>query len=147
MAQPNSAIQFLPKLEQLPLIIAGPMLRHVQPDAVTVWIALKQPEMVSLKVFSTESGKGSKLATTILQSEQQTIALGKNLHVLAITALPIQDTVLTSNHVYAYDLSFQGAGLNLTQALSSDQHSASISYFPHQLPTFALPPQDLNCLR
>lgn len=147
MAQPNSAIQFLPKLEQLPLIIAGPMLRHVQPDAVTVWIALKQPELVSLKIFSTESGKGSKLATTILQGEQQTIALGKNLHVLAITALPIQDTVLIPNHVYGYDLSFQETGLNLTQALSSDHHSSSISYFPHQLPTFVLPPQDLNCLR
>jgi hypothetical protein len=147
LAQFNSAIQFLPKLEQLPLIIAGPMLCHVQPDAVTVWIALKHPEMVSLKVFSTESGSGSKLATTILHSEQQTIALGKNLHVLAITATPINDTILIPNHVYAYDLAFQRAGLNLTQALSSEQHSPNISYFPHQLPTFALPPQDLNCLR
>ncbi|MGL5076708.1 MAG: PhoD-like phosphatase, partial [Waterburya sp.] len=134
------------------MIIAGPMLRHVQPDAVTIWIALKQPELVCLKVFSTESGNGSKLATTILQSEQQTISLGKNLHVLAITASPINDAnapVLMPNHVYAYDLSFKVADLKLTQALrsDSDRHNSSISYFPHQLPTFALPPQDLNCLR
>ncbi|MGL5833677.1 MAG: PhoD-like phosphatase [Waterburya sp.] len=150
MTQPNSAIQFLPKLEQLPLIIAGPMVRHVQPDTVTIWIALKQPELVCLKVFSTESGKGSKLTTTILQGEQQTIPLGQNLHVLAITASPINDTVLIPNHVYAYDLAFKVAGLNLPQSLSndsSDRHNSSISYFPHQLPTFALPPQDLNCLR
>jgi hypothetical protein len=150
LALPNSAIQFLPKIEQLPLIIAGPILCHVQPDAVTVWIALKQPELVCLKIFSTKSGNGSKLAKTILQSGQQTISLGKNLHVLAITALPINDTVLIPNHVYGYDLSFQKAGLNLTQSLSSDSsnhHSSSISYFPHQLPTFALPPQDLNNLR
>ena len=151
MAKIIPAIQFLPELEKLPLIITGPILRHVQTNAVTVWLALKKPDTVTLRVFRTESGNGAKLAKPILQSQQQTIALGKNLHVLAITALPIADAVLTPGQVYAYDLYFQAAGLNLDQAINSGQESGQenwrISYFAHQLPTFSLPPQDLNQLR
>jgi hypothetical protein len=146
LAKINPAIQFLPKLEQLPLIITGPILRHVQTDAVTVWLALKKPDTVTLKVFRTQSGNGSRLEKPIFQSKHPTIALGKNLHVLAITALPIEKTLLTPGHVYAYDLYFQEADLNLAQ-VSSGQNSSRISYFNHQLPTFSLPPKDLNCLR
>lgn len=147
MAKLNPAIQFLPELEQLPLIITGPILRHVQTNEVTVWLALKQPDTVTLRVFTTEEGNGSKLATPILESQQQTIALGKNLHVLAITALPLLDNVLIPGHVYAYDLYFHKADLNLVQAINSQANSSRISYFAHQLPTFSLPPQDLNQLR
>ena len=147
MAKIIPAIQFLPELEKLPLIITGPILRHVQTNAVTVWLALKKPDTVTLRVFRTESGNGAKLAKPILQSQQQTIALGKNLHVLAITALPIADAVLTPGQVYAYDLYFQAAELNLDQAINSGQENWRISYFAHQLPTFSLPPQDLNQLR
>lgn len=147
MAKIIPAIQLLPKLEQLPLIITGPILCHVQTNAVTVWLALKQPDTVTLKVFTTEAGSGSILANPILQSKQETIALGKNLHVLAITALPIADALLTPGQVYAYDLYFQSAELNLDQAINSGQENWRISYFAHKLPTFSLPPQDLNYLR
>jgi hypothetical protein len=147
LANISPAIQFLPELKQLPLIIVGPILRHVQTNAVTVWLALKKPDTVTLRVFKTEEGKGFKLTKPILQSQHQTLALGKNLHVLAITALPIADAVLAPGQVYAYDLYFQAAELNLDQALNSDQKNWRISYFAHQLPTFSLPPQDLNQLR
>ncbi|MEL6928995.1 MAG: hypothetical protein AAFO95_10200, partial [Cyanobacteria bacterium J06600_6] len=65
MSKLTSAIQFLPELEQLPLVIAGPILRHVQKDVVTVWLAVKQPETVTLQVFETESGNGSQLGKKI----------------------------------------------------------------------------------
>jgi hypothetical protein len=147
LAKLNPAIQFLPELDQLPLIITGPILCHVQTNAVTVWLALKKSDTVTLRVFKTEEGNGSKLAKPILQSQHQTIALGKNLHVLAITALPIADVLLTPGQVYAYDLYFQSAELNLDQAINSGAENWRISYFAHQLPTFSLPPQDLNYLR
>ena len=88
MSQLISAVQFLPELEQLPLVIAGPILRHVQTNEVTVWLALKQPETVVLRVLET-SENGSRLGRTILACRHRTVALGENLHVLAITAMPI----------------------------------------------------------
>ncbi len=147
MSKLNSALQYLPELEQLPLIIAGPILCHVQADEVTVWLALKKPDTVTLKVYETEGGNGSVLGKMILQGKHKTITLGKNLHIVAVTAIPLGDTVLTPGQVYAYDLYCQAENKDLTRAIDSQQQDHNISYFAHQLPTFSLPPQDLNCLR
>ena len=147
MSKLNSAIQFLPELEQLPLVIAGPILRHVQTDRVTVWLALKQSETVSLKVFATESGNGSQLGKKIFESQQTTVALGKNLHILAISAQPEGKELLIPGQIYAYDIYFQKADLDLLEAIDNESGGSKISYFQHQLPTFCLPPQDLNHLR
>lgn len=139
-------MEYLPKLEQLPLIVAGPILRHVETDQITVWLALKKPDTVTLQVYQTAGGSGSILEQTVLTGQRATIALGKNLHVVVVTATPISGRVIESGQVYAYDLYFQSAELSLVQGINSKQQF-ELSYFPHQLPTFALPPKDLNNLR
>ncbi|MEM9509606.1 MAG: PhoD-like phosphatase, partial [Cyanobacteria bacterium P01_E01_bin.35] len=146
MHKSNSALEYLPKLEQLPLIVAGPILRHVETDQITVWLALKKPDTVTLQVYQTAGGSGSILEQTVLTGQRATIALGKNLHVVVVTATPISGRVIESGQVYAYDLYFQSAELSLVQGINSKQQF-ELSYFPHQLPTFALPPKDLNNLR
>ena len=146
MSQLISAVQFLPELEQLPLIIAGPILRNVQTDKVTVWLALKQPETVVLKVLET-SANGSGLGKTILASKHRTVALGKNLHVLAITATPVASKMLVPGKIYAYNLYFESANISLVAAIDDEVNNPKVSYFQHQLPTFTLPPTDLNYLR
>lgn len=146
MSQYNSAVRYLPELEQLPLIIAGPILRHTQTNEVTVWLALKKPDTVTLTVYETQDGTGSILAGQILQGRRETVALGKNLHIVAVTALLLGSRLLTPGEVYAYDLSCQEESKNLIGAINSDLQNRSISYFPHQLPTFSLAPQDLNSL-
>ena len=146
MSQLISAVQFLPKLEQLPLIIAGPILRHVQTDQVTVWLALKQPDTVVLQVRET-SANGSGLGHTILESQHRTVALGKNLHVLAITATPVASETLIPEKIYAYDLYFKSAGVSLVSAIGDRSNKPNVSYFQHQLPTFTLPPTNLNYLQ
>ncbi|MGF1589017.1 MAG: PhoD-like phosphatase [Pleurocapsa sp.] len=146
MSKLNLAVQYLPELQQLPLMIAGPILCHVQADEITVWLALKKPDTVSLQVYETKEGNGSALGKMVLQGKRETIALGKNLHAVAVTAIPIGDTVLTPGELYAYDLHCQDEDQDLIRAIDNQQQS-SISYFSHQLPTFCLPPQDLNCLR
>ena len=145
MSKLYSAIQFLPELEQLPLVIAGPILRHVRSDRVTVWLALKRPETVVLKVFTTELGNGSQLERKIIQIQQRTVALGKNLHILAIAASLVGE-LLVPGQIYAYDLHFQNADISLLEAIDNNG-DFKVSYFQHQLPTFSLPPQDLNHLR
>lgn len=52
--------------------------------------------------------------------------------------------------LYAYDLHFEfddGSACTLLQAIQSPLINDSLSYFQHQLPTFALPPDALNHLK
>jgi hypothetical protein len=145
------------RLAQLPLILAGPILRRTEPTAVTVWLALKQACEVSLKVYSTEYGNGIVIDRPVLAGKQQTVAVGKFLHLVAVTARSKQ-SALQSNHIYAYDLTFQCpeqqldqrgnlTQCDLHQALSTQEAPVSVSYFEHNLPTFILPPQNLADLK
>ncbi len=154
------------RIHHLPLILAGPILRRTESQAVTVWLALKAPRQVELKVYSTEGGTGEIVDRPLLQGTSSTVQLGKYLHVVAVTAKAIGSNCLTSGQIYAYDIEFAGSqespsgvpGLehereNLLSCLwpiaadSSLLGPQRISYFDHQLPTFALPPDDLNYLR
>ena len=144
-----SARNYLPDIADLPLILAGPILRRSAPDQVTVWLALKEARSLSLKVYGTKDN-GETIAEILLQGQRQTIPLGRHLHLVAITATPTGSILLQPGEIYAYDI--DGAEVEV----SSDRHSlisnielhkSSLSYFDHQLPTFALPPQDLNQLK
>lgn len=140
-----SNLQYLPELDRLPLVIAGPILRHTQAGEVTVWLALRKSDTVTLKVYDTKGGTGAVLDSVIFEGRRSTIAFGDNLHIVAVTALPIGNRKLVSNRVYAYDFYCHEERQNLLEAIDTQQHS--ISYFSHQLPTFALPPSDLNSLK
>src|SRR3990172_1836424 len=41
------------RLDDLPLVLAGPILRHTDPKTVTAWVALKDPATVRLDVLDT----------------------------------------------------------------------------------------------
>ncbi|MEG4312460.1 PhoD-like phosphatase [Microcoleus sp. AT10_D2] len=154
------------RIHHLPLILAGPILRRTESRAVTVWLALKAPRQVELKVYSTEGGTGEIVDRPLLQGASSTVQLGKYLHVVAVTAKPINSNLLTSGQIYAYDIKFTGSSeSNVGGAVPENEKEnlisclwpatpdlsalgpETISYFAHQLPTFALPPQDLNYLR
>ncbi len=144
-----SARDYLPDLADLPLILAGPILRRSEPDQVTVWLALKEARSLSLKVYTTKDNGGT-ISEILLQGQRQTIQLGRHLHLVAITATPIGSILLQPGEIYAYDID------SAEVEAQSDRHSliskiepgkSSLSYFDHQLPTFALPPQDLNQLK
>ena len=137
----------MPNLEQFPLIVAGPMLRHTQTDEVTVWLALTKPETIALKVYETEAGRGSIIGRVILEGERSTICIGENLYVVAVTAKSVGGKTLQPDLVYAYDLYCQHEQQNLVQAIAARDKNYSLSYFPHQLPTFALPPTDIDSLK
>ncbi|MGL5061137.1 MAG: PhoD-like phosphatase [Microcoleus sp.] len=157
------------RIHHLPPILAGPILRRTQSRAVTVWLALKSPRQVELEVYSTEGGTGEIIGRPLLRGASSTVQLGKYLHVVAVTARPIDSNYLTSGQIYAYDVKFardrgslaapetasktECEPETLTSCLKAASempdcgHPVTISYFEHQLPTFALPPEDLNHLR
>lgn len=151
------------RLHQLPLILAGPILRRTEPDAVTVWVALQEPCQVHLHIYDTAADQGYAPQDCVLSGSSQTIALGQSLHLVAITARSPGGDRLKPDRLYAYDLTFErqashwrssalgepiSSQRNLRQALNSGHTpQVSISYFDHGLPTFALPPQDLHRLK
>ncbi|WP_293902392.1 hypothetical protein [Phenylobacterium sp.] len=135
------------RLAGLPLILAGPILRRVTESSVTVWVALKTPARVTLQIRSGDPG-GAALGAP---AQAATIAVGRALHMLAITA-PV---TLTQGVVYTYAMSFDpfdplGGALppvSLRDAVKPTAIANPISYPPYDLPSFSLPPKDLNDLR
>ncbi|HEY9821505.1 MAG TPA: PhoD-like phosphatase, partial [Candidatus Sericytochromatia bacterium] len=119
-------------LHHLPLILAGPILRRTESNAVTVWIAIKASREVSLKVYSTDA-RGSTIKTLLLEGSRSTVPLGQHLHIVAVTAQPIKCDRLQPGQIYAYDLSFGNQEQNLAQALNSATVSpqVTVSYFEH----------------
>lgn len=134
------------RLEQLPLILAGPILRHTTPESVTVWLALKSPRLVTLTIYDTEH-QGKTLGKAVFQGIHPTVSVGQHLHLVAVTAQSLTGGVLASGVIYAYDLSFGGESLPVALTGYYPQTAVSLSYFDHGLPTFTLPPEDLNHLR
>ncbi len=148
----------------LPLVLAGPMLRRTEPQAVSVWIALQAPAEIQLQVLLANDQDVDR-TQPILQGTAITIAIGKSLHLALITAQPESGQTLVPGQLYAYDVKIyphqnadqpgdladataEAIPLALPQALRSPAFpDVGVSYFAHGLPTFALPPQDLNNLR
>jgi hypothetical protein len=133
-------------IDRLPLILAGPMLRHTTDEIVTVWLALRLPARVSLQVYSTLD-RGSKIDLSIAKGSRKTVAVGTSLHIVTISATNPDGKTFKRGEIYAYDLEFTigETKTNLAAALTSAEYpSVCISYFHHDLPTFVLPPLDLN---
>jgi hypothetical protein len=129
-------------LNDKPDVLAGPILRKVTPAAVTVWLALRKPCQVTLEVL--DAGN-----TPILSGTRHTVAIGVNLHLVAVTAKPRPHSAgLTERIVYRYDVSFNfdGSVTSNPPKLQLATKNAKLAYPPFDLPSFALPPKDLNRL-
>jgi hypothetical protein len=133
-------------IDRLPLILAGPILRHTTTEIVTVWVALRLPARVSLQVYRTEN-RGQTIGQPIASGNRKTVTVGASLHIVTVTATNPDGKTLARGEIYAYNLEFTlGEDTHsLSAALSSAEYpSVRISYFRHQLPTFVLPPLDLD---
>jgi len=150
-------------LEGLPLLLAGPVLRRTEAAAVTVWVALKHACTVHLEILETQNN-GTQLGRPVFHGKRETVALGKNLHIVAVSARAVNaaeniahgDALLKADCIYAYDLTFSRddatapgeEDVSLEAALDHpSQSDNSISYFAHGKPTFALPPKALSDLK
>lgn len=154
------------KPDRLPLVLCGPILRRAEPDSVTVWVALKEPRTVTLRVYSHAPPPALESLREELQGTRRTVRLGEHLHVAAITARPVAaDRPLAAGTVYFYNLFFSQTEVTVVPETASHLNSPNIvnlegvsspddieptilSYsLEHRLPSFALPPEDLNKLR
>ncbi|BAZ42510.1 hypothetical protein NIES4101_84790 [Calothrix sp. NIES-4101] len=127
------------RIHTMPLVLAGPILRRTEPNAVTVWVALKTSCNVTLKVFDLNYN-------LLLSGSQKTIKIGTNLYVTAVTAKAASNVLLYGEN-YLYDLEFDGKKLDTPGILNAIGLISDITYPAFNLPSFALPPQNLNELR
>ncbi|CAN5715135.1 hypothetical protein BH11MYX3_BH11MYX3_14260 [soil metagenome] len=126
-------------LDKRPRVLAGPMLRKVTPTHVTVWLALRTACNVTLTVLDG--------TTRVKQGSGRTVAVGKYLHIVAVTAKPLPvATDLVEGKIYVYDLSFEYDD-QITQTLGEATDYAKLAYPGFTLPSFCLPPADLTKLR
>src|SRR5262249_45373103 len=128
------------RLNDLPHVLAGPVLRRVTAQSVTVWVAVRLPGSVVLTVVDA-SGQ------PVMSDSRHTVALGTNLHIVAVTARTAAP-VLSEGVVYRYDMTFNFAGLP-SESLEVATANAKLAYLSvgKPGPTFCLPPQDINQLR
>ena len=64
-----------------PRVLAGPILRKVTPTSVTVWLAMRVGGDVTLTVLD---ALNAPLAT----GHRHTVAIGTQLHIVCVTAVP-----------------------------------------------------------
>lgn len=124
------------------------MLRRVDATSVTVWVALKAEQTITLRVLASDR------TTVVMEGTSKTIPIGKHLHMVAVTARTSGSTTLVPDVLYHYNLIF-GAGVDLgtpliLSAAGGEDGLRRIAYAlgsDPSLPTFSLPPSKLTDLR
>lgn len=151
------------RINNLPLVLAGPIVRRVQPESVTVWVALRHSRRIRIEIYDGDPPGGAKVA----DGEANTVAVGVNLHIACVTAKP-KAGPLAAGATFQYDLFFDHlltpdeipSGLSLfgPQIVSASKVAAQADAEAHtkityakdggpKRPTFTLPPAKLDELR
>jgi len=147
-------------------VLAGPIVRRVEPDLVSVWIALRKPASVQLEVYRglgprTAPGRSDDLipARPIPPNNatrgSRTLQVGRALHIAQATMEPV--TRLEWGQTFAYDLRITEIGTSDEQGLAelgllrddpiAGHPHLALGYTPGWLPSFVLPALDPLDLR
>jgi len=141
----------------LPLLLAGPILRRVEPTLMSVWVALRDPCRVRLKVWEgrAESGRPTPLAQSPVT---HTLRLGAQLNLVEVTVqLPATAGVsFQADSLYSYDLEITDDASGTLHTLNT-LHMLEEGFFDGfarlplgfeagLLPSFAPPPSELTNL-
>ena len=113
----------------LPLILAGPILRRVDTRSVSVWIAVSAASLVRVDVYDGVVDAGapsgslaSVHAGPVAGGTLTTRPVGKSLHIVVVTADTAGGQPLLPGHLYSYNVTVSVEG----QAGSADLNSAGL---------------------
>jgi hypothetical protein len=110
-------------MPDLPFILAGPILRRVTPQTVSVWVALSRSAFVILRIWDKEinTGPGSDLFSTddpaLFVNHSEAKRFGDNLFIAVVTidsSLLTPPSSLVPGKLYSYDLAFTGVDITIT---------------------------------
>jgi len=141
-------------------VLAGPILRRVEKDLVSVWIALTRPAKVELEIFRGQGAAGT-LGPPVARKAAQfpvdthTIAAGAKLHVAVSIWEPASVAGLDFGEMHSYDVRIttddgDSAGLaelGLLQDHADDPAWLALGYQQGWLPSFATVPAKVADLK
>ena len=150
----------MPDFNNLPLILAGPIVRRVEPTLVSVWVALAEARTVELGIWPgiTNAGTSGTFFGNGTASHTQSTAsirIGQKLH-LALITLDLTASPLIPGQIYSYNLAFTGGSspqdLNTVKLLEDvgpamEPTQLALGYIAGQLPSFTLPALSLENLK
>lgn len=148
-------------------VLAGPIVRRVEPTLASVWIALRKPAAVRLELFTGLGPRrpADQIAPTSTpmpvaapQVAGHTLKFGAELHVAVVMFEPMAP--LEWGATYSYDLRITpdgGAEVGFDElgmlengtytGWFGERQSLALGYVPGHLPSFMLPGAQLNDLR
>jgi hypothetical protein len=148
-----------------PPMLAGPILRRVEPTLVTVWVALRESGTLELKLWNNLvndesasplfSGPADQEIQSALSNTASTIRVGEQLHIGVVTFKLPPEKPLVPHLTYSYNVTLRTAsgthdlkslGLLKTDNINGKPNLA-MGYATGFLPSFALPPVELTNLR
>jgi hypothetical protein len=148
-----------------PLMLAGPILRRVEPTLVTVWVALRESGTLQLKLWNglvsdTSSsplfnGPANQEVPGATSSTSETMRIGDQLHIGLVTFRLPQIKALLPHITYSYNVTLTTAsGTNDLKSLGllktgniEGKPNLALGYANGFLPSFALTPAELTDLR
>ena len=147
---------------EFPLLLAGPILRRVEPAVVSVWLALREKANVRLLVWEGRAETGRNDAF-LRSPDTATLRVGEKLHLAEVT-IEIPATAgksLQADALYSYDVEITiGRDVHTLGSLGMLEDGAAdratdgdddfrgrarlaLGFEPGLLPSFAPPPSDL----
>jgi hypothetical protein len=138
----------------LPLVLAGPILRRVDARRVCVWMALSKPGDVTVTVFSgrtASTGDGTAATPSIGTQTRSTRPFGANLHAITVDVECVGMPPLTR---HSYDVVVKAGGqakglkaLGLLKDGSGTPKPLGLGYATDMLPGFVTPASAIEDLR
>lgn len=138
-------------------ILCGPIIRRVAPNEVSIWIALKSAAKIELTVWKglISSNNGEITESPVDSVSQDSIQIGKFLHMAVVSLLLTDDKLLEWGLLYSYNLKFTTPdndskdfkSLGLLDEIKVGTGLTTISYEVDQLPGFAMPASELEALK
>jgi hypothetical protein len=152
---------------ELPLILSGPILRRVEKNFVSVWVALKQSCTVKLRLWENQikasDAKDDNIWFSGPDSGAKTVRLGQQLHVVVVAVTLPEGKKLEPERLYSYDLEIVADGQSTKETFSTQKllkndppnvdpdgdHAKvlALGYDEDMLPCVVLPPLELEDLK
>jgi hypothetical protein len=144
----------------LPAVLAGPIVRRVEPTLCAFWIALADPsDAVTATVWTGVQVAGATAGTVVsgnakvASATSKTRRFGKRLHVALVTIKLPDSAPLEPGTVYAYDIQVGANGLKQLGLLADEDPTTipadvrpfrapclALGYATDRLPSFVTPP-------
>ncbi|MFA5327640.1 MAG: hypothetical protein WC384_07605 [Prolixibacteraceae bacterium] len=151
-------------MADLPIILAGPILRRVEPRLLSIWMAFSEPQVVELNLWS-EVIKTQKTSTLYVPEippdhifTVSTVRIGTHFHIAFLAyEIEVPKLPLVPNIIYSYNIRFtdtntselrdlksMGLLADQTNPVTSRFSNMAIGFKEGQFPSFSLCPTNLE---